>query len=80
MTTFTTSFFLIPLSHGVGQTKTSTSPWILGVIYEVLTVWGEATEKEFYQQQVFQHILLWKLVELLDTPSAPTSIIVESQF
>lgn len=52
MTTFTTSYFLIPLSHGVGQTKTSTSPCIQGVIYEVLTVWWEATEREFYQRRL----------------------------
>lgn len=67
MTTFTTSFFLITLSHSVVQTKTSTSLCIQGVIYEVLTVCREATEREFYQQQVFLHLVLWKLVELLDT-------------
>lgn len=37
MTTSTTSFFLILLSHSAGQTKTSTSPCIQRVIYEVLT-------------------------------------------
>lgn len=58
MTNFTTSFFLIPLSHGAGQTKTSTSSCIQGVIYEALTVLREATEREFYQQQVFQHLVL----------------------
>lgn len=69
MNTFTTSFFLIPLSHSIGQTKTSTSPCIQGVIYEVLTVWRQ--EKEFCQQWVFQHQVLWKLVELLDTLDSP---------
>lgn len=37
MTTFIASDFLIPLSHGAGQTKTSTS-CIQGVIYKALTV------------------------------------------
>lgn len=41
--------FLILHSHGVGQTKTSTSPCIQGVIYEVLTVWRE---RKFYPEQL----------------------------
>lgn len=58
MTNFTTSFFLIPLSHSAGQTKTSTCSCVQCVIYEVLTVLREATDREFYQQQVFQHLAL----------------------
>lgn len=37
---------------------------------------GEATEREFYQQQVFQQLVLWNPVEVVDAPSSTGSIIV----
>lgn len=37
---------------------------------------GEATEREFYQQQVFQQLVLWNPVEVVDASSSAGSIIV----